>query len=215
MEYNTTRSNLILREYGRNFHKLVNYVKEIKEKEKRNKLSHTLIKMMKVTHPNFNDQNEVEAKLWDDLFIMAEYDMDIESPYPKPVPQTRSEKPKALNYPKNKIKYRHYGKKIELLIDEACKLKKDEDKESAIIHIGKIMKSFFSMWNKESIDNNVIVENIKELSNNKLSIDIEKVKKLNLFYKVTKERGSRNYHSKNHSKRNNKPNRPFRKRRMQ
>ena len=217
MEYNTTRSNLILREYGRNFHKLVNYVKEIKEKEKRNKLSHTLIQMMKVTHPNFNDQNEVEAKLWDDLFIMAEYDMDIESPYPKPVPQTRSEKPKALNYPKNKIKYRHYGKKIELLIDEACKLKKDEDKESAIIHIGKIMKSFFSMWNKESIDNNVIVENIKELSNNKLSIDIEKVKKLNLFYKVTKERGSRNYHSKNHSKRNNKhkPNRPFRKRRMQ
>ena len=216
MEYNTTRSKLILREYGRNFHKLVDYVKAIKEKEKRNKLSQTLIKMMKVTHPSFNDQSEVEAKLWDDLFIMAEHDINIESPYPKPVPQTRSEKPKALNYPKNKIKYRHYGKKIELLIDEACKLKKDEDKESAIIHIGKIMKSFFSMWNKESIDNNVIVENIKELSNNKLSIDIEKVKKLNLFYKVTKERGSRNYHSKKpHSKRNNKPNRPFRKRRMQ
>ena len=87
------------------------------------------------------------------------------------------------------------------------------------------MKSFFNMWNKESIDNKVIVENIKELSNNKLSIDVEKVKDLNLFYKVTKERGSRNYHSRNHSKRiyskrnhsnrNSKSKRPFRKRRTQ
>ena len=215
MEYNTTRSKLILREYGRNFHKLVDYVKAIKEKEKRNKLSQTLIKMMKVTHPSFNDQSEVEAKLWDDLFIMAEYDINIESPYPKPVKKSSADKPERLKYPKNKIKYRHYGKKVELLIDEACKLKKDEDKEAAIIHIGKIMKSFFNMWNKESIDNNVIVQNIKELSDNKLSIDIEKVTKLNLFYKVTKERGSRNYHSKHHSKRNIKSKRPFRKRRMQ
>ena len=209
MEYNTTRSNLILREYGRNFHKLVDYVKAIKEKEKRSKLSKTLIKMMKVTHPSFNDQSEVEAKLWDDLFIMAEYDIDVESPYPKPSQKSAAEKPKRLKYPKNKIKYRHYGKKVELLIDKACKLKKDEDKESAIIHIGKIMKSFFSMWNKESIDNSVIVQNIKELSNNELSIDIEKVTKLNLFYKVTKERGSRNYHSKQHSRRNIKSKRPF------
>ena len=100
-----------------------------------------------------------------------------------------------------------------MLIDEACKLKKEEDREAAVIHIGKIMKSFFGMWNKESIDSKVIVENIKELSNNKLSIDVDKVKELNLFYKVTKERGSKHhYHSK--SKKNFKSNRPFRKRRM-
>ena len=180
--------------------------------------------MMKVTHPSFNDQSEVEAKLWDDLHIMSEHEIDIDCPYPKPTPKSESEKPKRLDYPKNKIKYRHYGKKIELLIDKACKLKKEEDKESAVIHIGKIMKSFFSMWNKESIDNNVIVDNIKELSNNKLTIDIEKVKELNLFYKVTKERGSRSYHSgrkhtrnhsgRNYSGRNSKSNRPYRKRRM-
>ena len=71
MEYNTTRSKLILREYGRNFHKLVDYVKNVKEKDKRSELSHTLIDMMKVTHPSFNDQSEVEAKLWDDLHIMS------------------------------------------------------------------------------------------------------------------------------------------------
>ena len=211
MEYNTTRSNLILREYGRNFHKLVEYVGNVKDKEQRNKMSKTLVEMMKITQPSFKDQSEVEAKMWDDLYIMSDYSLDIDSPYPKPKRKSESDIPKKLHYPKSKIRYRHYGKKIELLIEEACKLKKEDEKEAAVIHIGKIMKSFFGMWNKESIDNKVIVENIKELSNNKLSIDIEKVKELNLFYKVTKERGSKHYHSK---KKNFKSNRPFRKRRM-
>ncbi len=213
MEYNTTRSNLILREYGRNFHKLVDYVGNIKSKEERNKMSKTLVEMMKLTHPSFKDQSEVEAKMWDDLFIMSDYNLDIDSPFPMPKKKSKADKPKRLDYPKTKIKYRHYGKKIELLIEEACKLKKEEDKEAAVIHIGKIMKSFFGMWNKESIDSKVIVDNIKELSNNKLSIDVEKVNEMNLFFKVTKERGSK--HSKHyHSKKNFKSNRPFRKRRM-
>ena len=211
MEYNTTRSNLILREYGRNFHKLVEYVGNVKDKEQRNKMSKTLVEMMKITQPSFKEQSEVEAKMWDDLYIMSDYSLDIDSPYPKPKRKSESDIPKKLHYPKSKIRYRHYGKKIELLIEEACKLKKEDEKEAAVIHIGKIMKSFFGMWNKESIDNKVIVENIKELSNNKLSIDIEKVKELNLFYKVTKERGSKHYHSK---KKNFRSNRPFRKRRM-
>ena len=222
MEYNTTRTDLILREYGRNFHKLVDHINGIKEKEKRNELSKTLVDMMKVTHPSLGDQSELEAKLWDDLYIMSNYSLDIESPFPKPEKKSKVGASDRLHYPKSKIRYRHYGKKIELLIDEACKLKKEEDKEAAVIHIGKIMKSFFGMWNKESIDNKVIVENIKELSNNKLTIDIEKVKELNLFHKVTRERGSKSYHSKKHHHKSGhhksnhyKSNRPFRKKRMQ
>ena len=84
MEYNTTRSNLILREYGRNFHKLVEYVGNVKDKEQRNKMSKTLVEMMKITQPSFKDQSEVEAKMWDDLYIMSDYSLDIDSPYPKP-----------------------------------------------------------------------------------------------------------------------------------
>ena len=149
MEYNTTRSNLILREYGRNFHKLVDYIGNEKDKEKRNKMSKTLVEMMKITQPSFKDQSEVDAKMWDDLYIMSDYDLDIDSPYPMPKRKSESERPKRLEYPKTKIRYRHYGKKIELLIEEACKLKKEDEKEAAVIHIGKIMKSFFGMWNKE------------------------------------------------------------------
>ncbi len=195
MEYNTTREKLVLREYGRNFHKLIEYVKEIKEKEKRTDLSKLLVKLMNMAHPELKNQNEIDQKLWDDLHIMSNFELDVNSPYP--IPEVDKLKGiERLEYPKNVIRFRHYGKKIELLIDEACKIKDSKEKESAIIHIGKIMKSFFGMWNKETIDNKVIIENIKELSNGKLDIDIKKVEELNLFYKNTRERGSKSYQRK-------------------
>ena len=195
MEYNTTREKLVLREYGRNFHKLIEHVKKIKEKEKRTKLSKLIVKLMNMTHPELKNQNEIEQKLWDDLHIMSNFELDVNSPYP--IPEVDKLKGiERLEYPKNVIKFRHYGKKIELLIEEACKIKDSKEKESAIIHIGKIMKSFFGMWNKETIDNQVIIDNIKELSNGKLDIDIKKVEELNLFYKNTRERGSKSYQRK-------------------
>ena len=195
MEYNTTREKLVLREYGRNFHKLIEHVKKIKEKEKRTDLSKLLVKLMNMAHPELKNQNEIEQKLWDDLHIMSNFELDVNSPYP--IPEVDKLKGiERLEYPKNIIRFRHYGKKIELLIEEACKIKDSKEKESAIIHIGKIMKSFFGMWNKETIDNKVIIDNIKELSNGKLDIDIKKVEELNLFYKNTRERGSKSYQRK-------------------
>ena len=195
MEYNTTREKLVLREYGRNFHKLIEHVKKIKEKEKRTDLSKLIVKLMNMAHPELKNQNEIEQKLWDDLHIMSNFELDVNSPYP--IPEVDKLKGiERLEYPKNVIRFRHYGKKIELLIEEACKIKDSKEKESAIIHIGKIMKSFFGMWNKETIDNKVIIDNIKELSNGKLDIDIKKVEELNLFYKNTRERGSKSYQRK-------------------
>ena len=195
MEYNTTREKLVLREYGRNFHKLIEHVKKIKEKEKRTDLSKLIVKLMNMAHPELKNQNEIEQKLWDDLHIMSNFELDVNSPYP--IPEVDKLKGiERLDYPKNVIRFRHYGKKIELLIEEACKIKDSKEKESAIIHIGKIMKSFFGMWNKETIDNKVIIDNIKELSNGKLDIDIKKVEELNLFYKNTRERGSKSYQRK-------------------
>tara|TARA_B100001741_G_scaffold147629_1_gene121827 strand:+ start:1870 stop:2502 length:633 start_codon:yes stop_codon:yes gene_type:complete len=195
MEYNTTREKLVLREYGRNFHKLIEHVKKIKEKKKRTDLSKLIVKLMNMAHPELKNQNEIEQKLWDDLHIMSNFELDVNSPYP--IPEVDKLKGiERLEYPKNIIRFRHYGKKIELLIEEACKIKDSKEKESAIIHIGKIMKSFFGMWNKETIDNKVIIDNIKELSNGKLDIDIKKVEELNLFYKNTRERGSKSYQRK-------------------
>ena len=153
MEYNTIREKLILREYGRNFHKLVNHVKKIKEKEKRSSLSESLVKLMNMTHPELKNQNEIEQKLWDDLHIMSDFDLDVKSPYPMPKKEKVENISERLQYPENDIIFRHYGKKIELLIEKAIKIKDAKEKESATIYIGKIMKSFFKIWNKETIYN--------------------------------------------------------------
>ena len=104
MEYNTTREKLVLREYGRNFHKLIEHVKKIKEKEKRTDLSKLIVKLMNMAHPELKNQNEIEQKLWDDLHIMSNFELDVKSPYP--IPEVDKLKGiERLEYPKNVIRF--------------------------------------------------------------------------------------------------------------
>ena len=184
MEYNTSQPPLILREYGRNVQKLVEYIKTIQDKDKRNENAETLIELMKQVTPTVKETPETSQKLWDDLYIMSNFDIDIDAPYPMPEKEVLNKKPKRLDYSKHDVKYKHYGKNIELLIQEAIKKEDAAEREEAIIYIGKLMKSFYSSWNKEVIDDSVILENIKTISKGELTIDLDKVKEDNLFEKL-------------------------------
>lgn len=188
MDYNTSQPPLILREYGRNVQKLVKYLKTIEDKEKRTAYAHTLIDLMRQITPSFKETQETTQKLWDDLFIMADFDLDIESPYPVPEPEVLTKKPKRLDYLSNRIKYKHYGRNIELLVKEAAAKEDPQEREDAIIYIGKLMKSFYSTWNKEVIDDSVILENIKTISGGELDIDLDKVREDNLFERLYKNK---------------------------
>jgi len=188
MDYNTTQSPLILREYGRNVQKLVGYLKTIDDKEKRTAYAHTLIELMRQVTPSNKETQETTQKLWDDLFIMANFDLDIESPYPKPEPEVLTKKPQRVAYNTNRIKYKHYGRNIELLVQEAISKEDPEEREDAIIYIGKLMKSFYGSWNKEVIDDSVILENIKTISGGKLDIELDKVREDNLFERLYKHK---------------------------
>lgn len=184
MEYNTSQQPLILREYGRNVQKLVAYLKTIEDKEKRNQSAATLVELMKQVTPSVKETPETSQKLWDDLFIMANFDLDIDSPYPAPEPEVLNKKPRRLDYTSYDVKYKHYGRNIDLLIKEAIKKEDPLEREEAIIYIGKLMKSFYTSWNKEVIDDSVILENIKTISGGALDIDLDKVKEDNLFEKL-------------------------------
>lgn len=188
MDYNTSQPPLILREYGRNVQKLVGYLKTIEDRDKRTAYANTLISLMRQVTPSFKETQETEQKLWDDLFIMANFDLDIESPYPVPEPEVLTRKPKRLDYQSNQIKYKHYGRNIELLIKEAAAKEDPQEREEAIIYIGKLMKSFYGTWNKEVIDDSVILENIKTISDGELDINLEKVKEDNLFERLYKHK---------------------------
>ena len=112
-EYNTSRPEVILKEYGRNVQKLVDYIQNIQDDEKRKEYSHTLVELMKLINPALKDGNEFSQKLWDDLFIISDFKLEVDSPYPKPVIDVLSRKPAKLDYNTHKLKYKHYGRNID------------------------------------------------------------------------------------------------------
>jgi hypothetical protein len=186
-EYNTQRSGIILKEYGRNVQAIIDYIRTVPDKEKRTALATTLIDLIKQLNPSVKDQPENPQRMWDDLYIMANFDLDVDAPYPIPPVDTLSKKPMKVNYPKNDVRFRHYGKNIELLVKEAVKKEKPEDREEAVIYLGKLMKTFYGAWNKEILDDSVILKDIKNMSDGQLTINLDKVREDNLFEKLYRE----------------------------
>ena len=162
--------------------------RSIDDKEKRTKYAYTLVELMKQIAPSVKETTETNQKLWDDMFIMAGFNLDVDSPYPVPDKDVLTKPPQRVGYVNNRIRYKHYGRNIELLVKEAIKKDDPQEREDAIIYIGKLMKSFYGSWNKEVIDDAVILENIKAISGGALDIDLSKVKDDNLFERLYKDK---------------------------
>ncbi len=211
MEYNTKREFLKLREYGRNVQNLVGKIVEVEDDETRNRHAQTMIELMKMINPNVKEGPEYEQKVWDDLHIISDFGMNVESPYPTPDKSILGRKPERVAYKLKNIRLKHYGKNMELFIKKAVELEDPEEKEAAVIHIGKLMKTFFAVWNKDTVDDAVIIKNIEELSKGKLTIDLNKVIENNLFESKRKPDFNRNSgrdsgHNNNRGRNNNKRN---------
>jgi hypothetical protein len=187
-EYNTQRSNIILKEYGRNVQKLVDYIRTVPDKEKRTAMAYTLIDLIKQLNPAVKDQPENPQRMWDDLYIIADFNLDIEAPYPPPPIDTLNKKPMKMHYPQSDVRFKHYGKNIESLVKEALTKDTPEEREEAVIYLGKLMKTFYSAWNKESLDDSVILKDIKSMSEGKLSMNLDKVREDNLFEKLYRDK---------------------------
>ncbi|MEM6736490.1 MAG: DUF4290 domain-containing protein [Bacteroidota bacterium] len=192
IEYNTQRADLKLREYGRNVQDLIMHLKTIKDKAERSKKASTLVELMKLINPDLNKEStENDQKIWDDLHIISDFELEVDSPFPKPDRKVLNKKPDRLKYYSNEIKYRHYGRGVELLIDQAIAMEDEKEREGAVVAIGRLMKGFFQIWNKESIEDELILKNIRQLSDRKLDIDINTVKELGLFDTERKSQGRR------------------------
>lgn len=188
LEYNTERDQVVLKEYGRNIQKLVAYVKDIEEDEKRAQTAKTLTDLMRQINPALKDNPEYDQKVWDDLHIISDFDLNVESPFPMPEKALLGKKPQRLQYKTTDVKYRHYGRNIETMIKQAIAMEDPESKEAAIIHIGRLMNSFYASVNKDNLDEEVILKQIKQMSQGKLDIDLAKVKEGGLFNSTVRER---------------------------
>ncbi|MCG8476845.1 MAG: DUF4290 domain-containing protein [Cytophagales bacterium] len=191
-EYNTERPKLILKEYGRNIQKIVNYLLTVEDKEKRTELAHVLVGLMKQISPAQKESPEYAQRLWDDLFIMSDFKLDINSPFPMPEPEILQKKPDRLAYNKERVYFKHYGKNTQLMVDVAVREEDPERQLAAVGFIGKMMKTFYSAWNKDNPEDQVIFENIQQLAKGKLPITFEQIKELNLFEMQRERNYSRN-----------------------
>ncbi len=174
MEYNTLRSQLIIPEYGRHIQEMVNHCKTITDETERNGFAEIIIEVMGELNPHLRDVPDFQHKLWDQLFIMAEFDLDVKSPYPIPTKKdTVNSKPNKVDYPKSIYKYRYYGNNIRKMIDVAVTWEEGEKREGLYFAIANHMKKCYLLWNKDTVDDQVIFNHLYELSDGK--IDLRKV----------------------------------------
>ncbi|SFC67453.1 protein of unknown function [Zunongwangia mangrovi] len=170
LEYNSERSTLIIPEYGRHIQKMVEHAVSIEDDEERNRVANSIIAVMGNMNPHLRDVPDFQHKLWDQLFIISDFKLDVESPFPKPSREILEERPDPLNYPQNHPKYRFYGNNIKRMIDEAKKYDEGEFKDALVLAIANHMKKSFLNWNRDTVDDNVIFEHLKELSDGALNL---------------------------------------------
>lgn len=170
MEYNTERTPLIIPEYGRHIQKLIQQAIEIPDREQRNNTAKALIAVMGNLNPHLRDVPDFQHKLWDQLFIMSDFKLDVDSPFERPTRDSVKAKPQRLNYPQRFPKYRFYGNNILRMIAVCNSWEESELKEALKFSIANHMKKCFLNWNKETVEDAVIFEHLKELSDGKINL---------------------------------------------
>jgi hypothetical protein len=170
LEYNTEREILIIPEYGRHIQKMVNQVLEIKDRDQRNKMAKAIIDVMGNLNPHLRDVPDFQHKIWDQLFIMSDFKLDADSPYPKPLREVLEARPEPLGYPQNFPKYRFYGNNIKKMIDVAIGWEESDMKKALVHVIATHMKKSFLNWNKDTVDDAVIYNHLLELSDGKIAV---------------------------------------------
>lgn len=170
IEYNSERPKLIIPEYGRHIQKMVDQAIAKETKEERNKVASSIISVMGNLNPHLRDVTDFQHKLWDQLFIISDFKLDVDSPYPIPKREELQEYPQSLEYPQNFPKYRFYGNNIKRMIDVAIGWEDGEKKDALVITIANHMKKCFLNWNKDTVENDVIFNHLFELSEGKLNL---------------------------------------------
>ena len=170
LEYNGERPHLIIPEYGRHIQKLVDYCVALDNVDERNKMAKAIVDVMGNLQPHLRDVPDFKHKLWDQLFIMSDFKLDVESPYEKPIKEELQAKPEPLAYPKSASKYRFYGNNIQTMIDVALTWEEGEVREALYYAIANHMKKCYLNWNKDTVEDKVIFKHLKELSHNKIDL---------------------------------------------
>lgn len=170
LEYNTERPKLIIPEYGRHIQKMVDHAITLEDREERNKVAKSIIAVMGNLNPHLRDVPDFQPMLWDQLFIISDFKLDVDSPFPIPTKEELMERPEPLGYPQNYPKYRFYGNNIKRMIDVANEWEEGDKKEALVLTIANHMKKSYLNWNKDTVEDDVIFGHLFELSEGKINL---------------------------------------------
>ncbi|GAA4461298.1 hypothetical protein GCM10023189_36700 [Nibrella saemangeumensis] len=177
-----------MKEYGSNIQKLVDNIVNIEDREKRTRYAHILVELMRQIHPNMKDGQDYYNKLWDDLYIMSGFTLDVDSPYPPPSKEVLGRKPQQVPYNMHNLRYKHYGRNMELLIDKAATIDDPEEKRAFVSYLARLMKTFYATWNKESVEDETIFTNLEEMSDGRLNEDLQGIRNGGMIEGTPRER---------------------------
>jgi hypothetical protein len=211
MNYNTDRNDIEMREYGRHLQKMVDYAITINDRSKRQKVAENIIILMSTLNPQLRNTADYKHKLWDHLFIVSKFKLDVDSPYPIPTEESARIKPAELPYPQQKIKLKHYGKNVEAMVKKAIKMEDDDKKAAFTEIIGNFMKMAYKNWSNEEVSNELIKEDMKSISGGELAISAEmNIESMSRNQQQQQRRFSQNNQNRNrpnnNRQNNNRPN---------
>jgi hypothetical protein len=194
MEYNTEREHLIIPEYGRHVQKMIAHATNLKDKTEQQKCVNAIIAFMGQKNPHLRDIKDFTHKLWDHLFIMSDFKIDVQSPYPKPERVKLAARPEKMSYPKQKIRFPFYGVNIEKMVAYAIQMEDGELKETMAGMIANHMKKDYICWNKAFVDDDTILKHLNQLSEGKVKthtdfklIDDKDIQKPKTYKKLKKK----------------------------
>ena len=172
-DYNTQRKRMALPEYGRNVQKMIDHIKTIEDRDERNKAARSIIQIMGNLNPHLRDYGDVNHKLWDHLSIIAEFELDIDSPYPPPEKEQLMAKPDRVAYQSGEVKYLHYGRVVEMMIDVALGMEEGKERTYLMILVANQMKRSAAAWNRGNVADDVIFADLAEMTGNKFVMPAE------------------------------------------
>lgn len=171
MEYNTTRPKLMLPEYGRNVQNMIVHAIEIEDRTERNRAAQAIIEVMGQLNPHLRDVDDYRHKLWTHLFVMSDFKLEADSPYELPKPEELAAKPERVEYPTSKIRYGHYGKYTQKILEQSTEIEDEKEKGYLTRTMANFMKKQFLVFNNDAVENNVIANQMAELSKKELVLE--------------------------------------------
>lgn len=202
-----------LPEYGRSIQNMVDHALTIEDRAERQRCANTIINIMGGMFPHLRDVPDFKHKLWDHLAIMSDFKLDIDYPYEIVHKDKLESKPEPVPYPSTRIRYRHYGRTLEVLIKQAIEFPEGDEKQNLVALICNHMKKDFMAWNKDTVDDRKIADDLAELSGGRLEMTEEirqlMSQRLALYYhpKVNRNYSKNNNNNRNNNYRNNNNNR--------